>query len=183
RPPMPDTLGAQIEPLLEAVEKIGIPIVRVPGIEADDVIGSLAKRAAEAGLATVISTSDKDMAQLVDGRITLVDTMPRRGPRQAAVRQRSDDWKPIDAAAVKKKFGVGPARIADYLAIVGDSVDNIPGIPGAGPKTAVKWLEQYGSLENLIEHADEIGGKIGETLREKVGALPRFKDLATIRCG
>src|SRR5690606_23537057 len=160
RPPMPDALGAQIEPLLDAIRKIGIPGVSVPGIEADDVIGTLAKRAAEAGIPTVISTSDKDMAQLVDGQITLVDTMPRPG---------RDASQPIDAEAVKAKFGVGPERIIDYLALVGDTTDNIPGVKGVGAKTAAKWLEQYGSLDALIEKADEIKGKAGERLRE---ALP-----------
>src|SRR5690606_829771 len=117
RSPMPDALGAQIEPLLDAIRKMGIPVVSVPGIEADDVIGTLAKRAAKAGIPTIISTSDKDMAQLVDGNITLVDTMPRPG---------RDASQPIDAEAVKAKFGVGPERIVDYLALVGDTTDNIP---------------------------------------------------------
>jgi len=173
RPPMPDALGAQIEPLLDAIRMIGVPVVSVPGIEADDVIGTLAKRAAEMGVSTVISTSDKDMAQLVDGRITLVDTMPRPG---------RDASQPIDAAAVKAKFGVGPELIIDYLALVGDTTDNIPGVKGVGAKTAAKWLEQYGSLDGLIAHADEIKGKAGERLREALPHLPLYRDLATIRC-
>src|SRR5690606_5024780 len=161
------------EPLLDAIRKMGIPVVSVPGIEADDVIGTLAKRAAEAGIPTVISTSDKDMAQLVDGQITLVDTMPRPG---------RDASQPIDAEAVKAKFGVGPERIIDYLALVGDTTDNIPGVKGVGAKTAAKWLEQYGSLDALIEKADEIKGKAGERLREALPDLPLFRELATIRC-
>jgi len=173
RPPMPDALGAQIEPLLDAIRMIGVPVVSVPGIEADDVIGTLAKRAAQMGVSTVISTSDKDMAQLVDGRITLVDTMPRPG---------RDASQPIDAAAVKAKFGVGPELIIDYLALVGDTTDNIPGVKGVGAKTAAKWLEQYGSLDGLIAHADEIKGKAGERLREALPHLPLYRDLATIRC-
>ncbi len=173
RPPMPDELGAQIEPLIEAIERIGIPVLRVPGIEADDVIGTLAKRAADAGLSTVISTSDKDMAQLVDDRISLVDTMPRPG---------RDVSEPIDAEKIKAKFGVGPSLIVDYLALVGDTVDNIPGVKGVGPKTAAKWLEQFGSLDALIERADEIGGKAGERLRDALGELPLYRELATIRC-
>jgi len=173
RPPMPDALGAQIEPLLDAIRKIGIPVISVPGIEADDVIGTLAKRAADAGVPTVISTSDKDMAQLVDGRITLVDTMPRPG---------RDASQPIDAAAVKAKFGVGPELIVDYLALVGDTTDNIPGVKGVGAKTAAKWLDQYGSLDALIQHADEIKGKAGESLREAIPHLPLYRELATIRC-
>jgi len=174
RPPMPDALGAQIEPLIEAIRKMGIPVLSVPGIEADDVIGTLARQAADAGIRTVISTSDKDMAQLVtDGKITLVDTMPRPG---------RDVSQPIDAAAVKAKFGVEPERIVDYLALVGDTTDNIPGVKGVGAKTAAKWLEQYGSLDELIERADEIKGKAGERLREAVPDLPLFRELATIRC-
>src|SRR5690554_5932019 len=173
RPPMPDALGAQIEPLIDAIEKIGIPVLRVPGIEADDVIGTLAKRAAARGLSTVISTSDKDMAQLVDERISLVDTMPRPGKIAN---------EPIDEAKIKAKFGVGPKLIVDYLALVGDSSDNIPGVKGVGAKTAAKWLEQYGSLDALIEHADEIKGKAGERLREAIPHLPLYRELAKIRC-
>jgi DNA polymerase-1 len=173
RPPMPDELGSQVEPLLEAIRKLGIPVVSVPGIEADDVIGTLARQAAGAGLATVISTSDKDMAQLVDGWITLVDTMPRPG---------RDASQPIDAAAVKAKFGVGPERIVDFLALVGDTSDNIPGVKGVGAKTAAKWLEQYGSLDGLVAHASEIAGKAGEQLRAAIPDLPLFRELATIRC-
>ncbi|HEX7081159.1 MAG TPA: DNA polymerase I [Gammaproteobacteria bacterium] len=172
RPPMPDPLGAQIGPLLEAIETLGIPVLQVPGVEADDVIGTLAKQAAEAGLHTLISTSDKDMAQLVDARTTLVDTMPRPG-RDASV--------PVDKARVEEKFGVPPERIVDFLALVGDTSDNIPGVPGVGAKTAAKWLGQYGSLDALIEHADEIPGKAGERLREAVPQLPLYRRLATIQ--
>jgi len=173
RPAMPDPLGAQIEPLTEAIRNIGIPVVAIPGVEADDVIGTLAKRAGEAGVRTVISTSDKDMAQLVGEHVTLVDTMPRPG-RDASI--------PIDADAVKKKFGVTPGQIVDFLALVGDTSDNIPGVQGVGPKTAAKWLEQYGTLDELITHADEIGGKAGERLRGARGDLGLFRELATIRC-
>ncbi len=173
RPPMPDALGAQTEPLLEAIRKLGLPVVSVPGIEADDVIGTLAKQAERAGISTVISTSDKDMAQLVGERITLVDTMPRQG---------RDASQPIDEAAVRAKYGVGPELIIDYLALVGDTTDNIPGVKGVGAKTAAKWLEQHGSLDGLIERAGEITGKVGERLREALPDLPLFRELATIRC-
>ena len=173
RPPMPDALGAQTEPLLDAIRKLGIPVVSVPGIEADDVIGTLAKQAEKAGISTVISTSDKDMAQLVGERITLVDTMPRPG---------RDASQPIDEAAVRAKFGVGPALIIDYLALVGDTTDNIPGVKGVGAKTAAKWLEQHRSLDRLIEQANQITGKVGERLRDALPDLPLYRELATIRC-
>jgi DNA polymerase-1 len=167
RPPMPDELKVQIGPLLEAVEAMGIPILRIAGVEADDVIGTLARQAAAAGSATVISTGDKDLAQLVDGHITLVNTM---------------DNTTLDRAGVEQKFGVTPEQITDYLALVGDSIDNIPGIAGVGPKTAAKWLQQFRDLETLKARAGEVGGKIGERLRESLGALDLSKQLATIRC-
>jgi DNA polymerase-1 len=167
RPPMPDELRAQIAPLLEAIEAMGIPLLRVDGVEADDVIGTLARQATAAGLPTVISTGDKDLAQLVDEHVTLVNTM---------------DNTTLDRAGVEQKFGVTPRQIIDYLALVGDTSDNIPGVPGVGPKTAAKWLQQYGDLDTLKARAGEITGKIGERLRESAATLDLSKELATIRC-
>jgi DNA polymerase I len=167
RPPMPDELRAQVGPLLEAIEAMGIPLLRIEGVEADDVIGTLARQAAAVGSSAVISTGDKDFAQLVDGHVTLVNTM---------------DNTTLDAARVQQKFGVTPAQIVDYLALIGDPIDNIPGIAGVGPKTAVKWLQQFGDVETLKERAGEVGGKIGERLRESIGMLDLSKRLATIRC-
>jgi DNA polymerase-1 len=167
RPPMPDELRSQLEPLFEAVEALGLPLLRVPGVEADDVIGTLARQAGEAGLDTLISTGDKDMAQLVDERTTLVDTM------RGAV---------SDQAAVAEKHGVRPDQIPDLLALVGDSSDNIPGVPGVGPKTAAKWLGLYGDLEGVKAHAEEIKGKAGDNLREHLEQLDLSRRLATIDC-
>jgi DNA polymerase-1 len=167
RPQMPDELRAQVGPLLEAIEAMGIPLLRIEGVEADDVIGTLARQAAAAGCATVISTGDKDLAQLVDGYVTLVNTM--------------DNTK-LDRAGVQQKFGVTPEQITDYLALVGDSIDNIPGIAGVGPKTAAKWLQQFHDVETLKARAGEVAGKIGERLRESLGVLGLSKQLATIRC-
>ncbi len=167
RPPMPDELRAQIAPLLEAIEAMGIPLLRIEGVEADDVIGTLARQASAAGSDTLISTGDKDLAQLVDERVTLVNTM---------------DNTTLDRAGVQQKFGVAPEQIIDYLALVGDTSDNIPGVPGVGPKTAAKWLQQFGQLDTLKAHAAEVAGKIGERLREALGTLDLSKDLATIRC-
>src|SRR5207302_2605815 len=150
RPGMPDELRSQIEPLMEMIRAQGLPLLRVPGVEADDVIGTLARRAAQAGQQVLISTGDKDMAQLVDGSITLINTMSNTV---------------LDRAGVKAKFDVQPEQIIDYLALIGDSSDNIPGIDKVGPKTAAKLLEQYGTLDNLIAHLQEIGGKVGENLR------------------
>ena len=167
RPPMPDDLRAQIEPLLEAVEALGLPLLRISGVEADDVIGTLARRGAQAGMQVVISTGDKDMAQLVDGRVTLVNTM---------------SGTTLDPAGVKTKFDVHPAQIIDYLALVGDTSDNIPGVPKVGPKTAAKWLGTYHTLEGIVAHAGEIEGKVGESLRENLGQLELSRKLATINC-
>ncbi|MEO8463889.1 MAG: DNA polymerase I [Gammaproteobacteria bacterium] len=167
RPPMPDELRAQIAPLLEAIEAMGIPLLRIEGVEADDVIGTLAREASAAGEEIVISTGDKDFAQLVDERVTLVNTM---------------DNTTLDRAGVQKKFGVTPEQIIDYLALVGDTSDNIPGVPGVGPKTAAKWLEQFGDIDTLKGHASEVSGKIGERLRESLAVLDLSKQLATIRC-
>jgi len=166
RPPMPDELRMQIEPLHRIVEALGLPLLMVPGVEADDVIGTLATRASAQGMQVLISTSDKDLAQLVDERTTLIDTMKNTI---------------LDRAGVMDKFGVTPEQIVDYLALVGDASDNIPGVPKCGPKTAVKWLSQYGNLEGVMEHADEIGGKVGENLRSSLDQLPMARQLASIR--
>ena len=165
RPPFPPDLRAQIDPLLEAVEAMGLAVLRIEGVEADDVIGTLADRASRAGLTTVISTSDKDMAQLVDERTSLINTM-------TGVAMGPD--------GVKEKFGVSPDRIVDYLTLVGDTVDNIPGIPKVGPKTAAKWLDNYGDLDTLVARADEVGGAVGNRLRENLDKLPLYKELVTI---
>ncbi|HXV41317.1 MAG TPA: DNA polymerase I [Steroidobacteraceae bacterium] len=167
RPPMPDDLRAQIDPLIEAIPALGLPLLRIKGVEADDVIGTLAERAAKHGMKVVISTGDKDMAQLVNDDITIVNTM--------------FDTR-LDRAGVKAKFDVLPTQIVDYLALVGDSSDNIPGVPKVGPKTAAKWLNEYGSLDEIIKHAKDIPGKVGESLRENLDTLELSKRLATIRC-
>ena len=167
RPPMPDDLRAQVEPMLAIVQALGIPILRESGVEADDVIGTLAVAAAREGIETTISTSDKDFAQLVRPGIALVNTMS--GSRMA-----SDE----DVIA---KFGVPPDRIVDYLALMGDTVDNVPGVEKCGPKTAAKWLGQFGSLDAVMQRADEVSGKIGEHLRAALPRLPMNRDLVTIR--
>src|SRR6266513_877827 len=166
RPSMPDDLRAQIGPLLEIIEAQGLPLLRVPGVEADDVIGTLARRAAQAGQTVLISTGDKDMAQLVDGSITLVNTMNNTV---------------LDRDAVKAKFDVYPEQIVDYLALVGDSSDNIPGIDKVGPKTGAKLLQQYGGLDELIARVAEVPGKVGENLRTGLTTLELSRRLATIR--
>lgn len=168
RPPMPEDLRQQIEPIHEIVKAMGLPLLVIDGVEADDVIGTLAKQACKEGRETLISTGDKDMAQLVSEHVTLINTMDKTNPI-------------TDRDRVVEKFGVKPEQIIDYLALVGDKVDNIPGVDKCGPKTAVKWLEQYGSLQGVIDHADEIGGKIGENLREAVERLPLSYELATIK--
>jgi DNA polymerase-1 len=165
RQAMPDDLVAQVEPMLAIVGALGFPILRVDGVEADDVIGTLARRANEDGIHVTISTSDKDFAQLVVPGIELVNTMTNTT---------------LDAAAVMEKFGVRPEQIVDYLALMGDSVDNIPGVEKCGPKTAAKWLAEYGSLDGVIAHAAEVGGKIGENLRKALPQLPLSRRLATI---
>ena len=167
RPSMPEDLAAQIAPLKEVVESMGLPLVEVTGVEADDVIGTLAVEGRAAGLELVISTGDKDMAQLVNGDVTLLNTMSNTV---------------LDHDGVVDKFGVPPERIIDYLALVGDSSDNIPGVPKVGPKTAAKWLNQFGSLDDIRNNADQIGGKVGESLREHLDALDLSRELATIRC-
>ncbi len=166
RPPMPDELRSQITPLLETVEALGLPLLRVPGVEADDVIGTLARAGARAGQRVLISTGDKDMAQLVDAHVTLINTM---------------SGTQLDRAGVKAKFGVDPEQIVDYLALVGDSSDNIPGIDQVGPKTAARWLQQYGTAEQLVAHAAELPGKAGENLRAGLATLALSRSLATIR--
>ena len=167
RPPMPDELRDQIEPLHKVIEALGMPLLIIEGVEADDVIGTLAKGATSSGVDTIISTADKDMAQLVSAHVALVNTMTNTY---------------IDTQGVKDKFGVSTDQIVDFLSLVGDTVDNIPGIPKVGPKTAAKWLETYGSLDNIIQHADEIKGKVGENLRANLGQLPLSRQLATIKC-
>ncbi|MFO7277122.1 MAG: DNA polymerase I [Pseudomonadota bacterium] len=165
RPPMPDDLRAQIEPLLAILRAQGLPVLRIEGVEADDVIGTLACQAARAGLRVLISTSDKDMAQLVNDSITLINTMTNTS---------------LDRAGVKAKFDVYPEQIVDYLALVGDSSDNIPGIEKVGPKTAAKWLNKYGTLDALVARASEIEGKVGENLRGNLATLELSRKLATI---
>ena len=166
RPPMPDELRSQVEPILDAVEAMGLPLLRVEGVEADDVIGTFCRTGTAAGKTILVSTGDKDLAQLVRDDVTLVNTM--------------DDSR-LDRDAVKKKFDVWPEQIVDYLALVGDTSDNIPGVPKVGPKTAAKWLNEYDSVDRLIEHADDIGGKVGESLRDNIEQLKLSRELARIR--
>ncbi|HDZ37621.1 MAG TPA: DNA polymerase I [Marinobacter sp.] len=166
RPPMPDDLAMQIEPIHQMVKAMGLPLLIVEGVEADDVIGTLADEATSKGIDVVVSTGDKDMAQLVSDHVTLINTMTETR---------------MDRDGVKNKFGVRPDQIIDYLALVGDKVDNIPGVNKCGPKTAVKWLEAYDNLNGVIAHAGEIKGKIGEYLREAVEILPLSQELATIK--
>lgn len=167
RPPMPDDLRTQIEPIHQLVDALGYPRIVVPNVEADDVIGTLAQQAAAAGYDVLISTGDKDLAQLVTDKISLINTM-------------SNHISTPDS--VLEKFGVPPEKIIDYLALIGDSADNIPGINKVGPKTAVKWLTEYGSIDNIIVHADEFKGKVGEYLRDGLEQLPLSYQLATIVC-
>ena len=166
REKMPDELREQIEPLHSIIRALGFPLLAVPGVEADDVIGTLAKQAEAAGEEVLISTGDKDLAQLVTDQVTLVNTM-------------SDSI--LTPIGVEEKFGVPPERMIDFLALTGDSVDNVPGIPKCGPKTAAKWLNAYGSLDGVVESAESIGGKIGETFREHMHVLPLSKALVTIK--
>jgi len=167
RPPMPEDLASQIAPLHDVLLAMGFPLLVVPGVEADDVIGTLAAQATQAEIETVISTGDKDMAQLVNEHVSLVNTM-------------TESFS--DEEGVLEKFGVPPNRIIDYLALMGDKSDNIPGVPKVGPKTAVKWLNLYGSMQGVIDHADEIKGKVGENLRATLAQLPLSYELATIKC-
>jgi len=167
RAPMPDDLGAQVGPLLDAIRASGWPLLQIDGVEADDVIGTLAREAEKRGLRCVISTGDKDLAQLVSDNVTLVNTMSNER---------------LDPAGVKAKFGVPPERMLDYLTLVGDSVDNVPGVEKVGPKTAAKWIEQYGSLEEVVRHADEISGAVGENLRKALDWLPKAQALLAVKC-
>jgi len=167
RPPMPDDLRLQIEALHEAVAAAGWNILMVDGVEADDVIGTLARQATQSGARCIISTGDKDLTQLVNSQVTLVNTMSN---------------EVLDEAGVSAKFGVPPERIVDYLALVGDAVDNVPGVPKCGPKTAVKWLAEYGTLDNLVAHADAVKGAVGDNLRAALDWLPQGRRLVTVKC-
>ncbi|MGH8687779.1 MAG: DNA polymerase I [Burkholderiales bacterium] len=166
RPPMPEDLAAQIEPLKESAAALGWPVLAVAGVEADDVIATLAAEASRHGWRTIVSTGDKDLAQLVDENVTLVNTMSN---------------ETLDPAGVKAKFGVAPDRIVDYLALTGDAVDNVPGVDKVGPKTAAKWIEEYGSLDEVMRRAGEIGGAVGENLRKALDWLPKGRRLLTVK--
>ncbi len=167
RPPMPEDLRAQLEYLLEIIPAMGLPLVRIPGIEADDVIGTLSKSAVAGGYRVRIISSDKDLAQLVNEHVVMEDTMKKTV---------------MDSDGVLEKFGVPPERIIDFLALTGDTSDNIPGIPKVGPKTAAKWLADYGDLDTLVSRADEIKGKIGENLRDNLEVLELSRALVTLKC-
>lgn len=167
RPPMPDELRAQVGPLHSLIRALGLPLIIESGVEADDVIGTLAHQGAEAGYRVIISSSDKDLAQLVNDQVCVVNTM---------------DNVTLDRDGVLAKFGVPPERIIDYLTLVGDKVDNVPGVDKCGPKTALKWLAAYDSLDGVMANASEIGGKVGENLRAALPMLPLSRDLVTIRC-
>ncbi len=166
RTAMPDDLSVQIEPLLETIRALGWPLLMVDGVEADDVIGTLAKHAESRGANTVISTGDKDLTQLVTPHVILINTMSN---------------ETLDEAGVIAKFGVEPGRIVDYLTLVGDSVDNVPGVEKVGPKTALKWLSQYQTLDNVITNAGEIGGLVGDNLRKALDWLPQGRRLLTVK--
>ncbi len=166
RAPMPDDLSVQVEPLREAIEALGWPVLTIDGVEADDVIATLAEQAKRRGWRTIISTGDKDLTQLVDEHVTWVNTMSN---------------ETLDIEGVRKKFGVPPDRIVDYLTLVGDAIDNIPGVEGVGPGFASKWLSQYGSLDNLVANASQIPGVRGENLRRKLDWLPKARELVTVK--
>ncbi len=173
RASMPDDLRLQIEPLHEAIKAMGWPLIMEDGVEADDVIGALAKQAEREGMRVIISTGDKDISQLVNEHVTVVNTM-----RDAF--RKTDEV--LDVAGVENKFGIPPSLMVDYLILIGDTSDNVPGVEKVGPKTAVKWLKQYGSLDNIVAHADEITGVVGENLRKALSWLPTARELITIRC-
>lgn len=166
RPPTPEDLSSQFQPLLDVLKALGFPLLVIDGVEADDVIGTLAKQACEQGMPVLISTGDKDMAQLVNEHVTLINTMSNQV---------------LDPAAVEVKFGVPPSKIIDYLTLIGDTSDNIPGVPKCGPKTAVKWLQAYSDLDGVIAAADDMAGKIGESLRQAIPHLSLSKRLVTIK--
>ncbi len=167
RPPMPEDLAAQIEPIHRAVRALGWPVLAIEGVEADDIIGTLACRAREHDVHTIVSTGDKDLAQLVNSHVSLVNTM-------------SGEY--LDEAGVRNKFGVGPDRIVDYLMLVGDTVDNVPGVTKVGPKTAVKWLLEHGSIENIVASADQVKGVAGSNLRQAIPNFPLTRELLTVKC-
>jgi len=173
RASMPDDLRSQVAPLHEAIKAMGWPLIVEEGVEADDVIGALAKQAEREGMRVIISTGDKDISQLVNEHITIVNTMPNAF--------RKGDEK-LDIAGVEEKFGIPPSLIVDYLILIGDTSDNVPGVEKVGPKTAVKWLKEYGSLDNIIANADQIKGVVGENLRKALPWLPTARELITIRC-
>ncbi|HQT71941.1 MAG TPA: 5'-3' exonuclease H3TH domain-containing protein, partial [Thiobacillus sp.] len=166
RPSMPDDLRCQIEPLHELIRAEGWPLVVIDGVEADDVIGTLVVEAARHNVRSIVSTGDKDMAQLVNDHVTLVNTMSE---------------ETLDIPGVNAKFGVPPERIVDYLTLIGDTVDNVPGVAKVGPKTAVKWLAEFGTLDNLVAHADAVKGVVGENLRAALDWLPQARVLITIK--
>ncbi|MEN9793541.1 MAG: polymerase, partial [Pseudomonadota bacterium] len=172
RSAMPDDLRLQMAPIFDAVRALGWPLVVVDGLEADDVIGTLATQARAQGMRTVIATGDKDLAQLVCDEVTLIDTMSRDG----------GPVKVTDAKAVEERFGVPPSRIVDYLSLVGDAVDNVPGVEKVGPKTAAKWLQTHGSLEAVMAQADAVSGVVGENLRKALDWLPTARELVTVKC-
>lgn len=167
RPPMPDELASQYKPMLDILDAMGFPLLIIEGVEADDVIGTLAVMATEEGIDTVISTSDKDLAQLVNQHVSLINTMSNTS---------------MDEKGVEDKFGVPPEKIIDYLALIGDKSDNVPGVDKVGPKTAVKWLKEYGSFDNIVANADAVKGKVGENLRAALDYLPLSRTLVTIKC-
>ncbi len=167
RSPMPPELAEQIQPLHDAVQALGWPVISVPGVEADDVIGTLAYQAAARGLRTIISTGDKDMVQLVNDHISLINTMTNES---------------IDQVSAQEKYGLPPAQFLDYLTLIGDTADNVPGVAKVGPKTALKWILQYGSLDAIVAAAPEISGAVGQNLRDALDWLPMAKRLLTIRC-
>ena len=167
RPPMPEDLARQIEPIHEVIRTLGLPLLMIDGVEADDVIATLAKKAESKDMDTIISSGDKDLAQLVNDHIRMYNAM---------------DNVIIDSEGVKKKYGVPPERIIDYLTLIGDSVDNVPGVPKVGPKTATKWLAEYGSLDEIVARADEFKGKVGDYLRASLTQFPLTRELITLKC-
>jgi DNA polymerase-1 len=165
RPSMPEDLAQQIEPIHVAVRALGWPLLMIDGVEADDVIGTLSVAAEKRGMKVIVSTGDKDLAQLVTDHVTLINTMTN---------------ETLDRAGVLAKFGVPPERIVDYLSLIGDTVDNVPGVEKCGPKTAVKWLTQYETLDGIVAHANEIKGAVGDNLRKALDFLPMARKLVTV---